>query len=397
MFCATRGSCRNIPGPSRDWPTGQLLHKYLDGERKSKQWKATHGPIYRLYSGFNPEIVITTAKDVRSFHSDTKHHCKSHASNAGWLFDSLLGKCLGLINGQDWKTFRQAFGPLFTHRSVGRRVSEIAQEIERCMDHKASSRDGVPLDVLSAIQRAPFWCTAIYVYGPLSESERKKLWSLAERRALIFRNILKGGIYSTPWLRFWDRELFHNLQGFREEWRCFNRTMFQKKQDMPSNRPLFGIWDITLDNRGSVDILCQTLDEMLFANLDVSSHVLSSCLYFIAADTSIQRRLRQEIQASETELEAYCQQRNSLLYYCTLEALRLRPIAAFSMPEYSHEEKILSGCLIPAKTHVIIDAYSVNHDPQVWGEESSKFLPDRFLSIQNIDVRCSKDKYRPRC
>lgn len=68
-----------------------------------------------------------------------------------------------------------------------------------------------------------------------------------------------------------------------------------------------------------------TLSEILFANLDVSTQALSWLVIFLAGDKSIQRELREEIQRNLGAVDDLSNRRDSLLRYCFLETLRLRP------------------------------------------------------------------------
>ncbi len=54
----------------------------------------------------------------------------------------------------------------------------------------------------------------------------------------------------------------------------------------------------------STDELLQTMDEMLFANLDVTIGALSWNVVFLAAYPDIQRRVREEIRAKRAELDS---------------------------------------------------------------------------------------------
>lgn len=44
-----------IQGPSWQWLDGQCLEKFLDGRNASQVWRQ-HGPVYRIWSGFSPEM-----------------------------------------------------------------------------------------------------------------------------------------------------------------------------------------------------------------------------------------------------------------------------------------------------------------------------------------------------
>lgn len=75
--------------------------------------------------------------------------------------------------------------------------------------------------------------------------------------------------------------------------------------------------------------ILQTIDESLFANLDVGIGSISWNLVFLACYPDVQVELYNEI-ISETRnhgWEYYVQQGNTLLEACICESLRLRPIA----------------------------------------------------------------------
>ncbi|GAW26922.1 putative cytochrome P450 monooxygenase [Rosellinia necatrix] len=62
-----------------------------------------------------------------------------------------------------------------------------------------------------------------------------------------------------------------------------------------------------------------------------------------------------------------------------LEAARLRPLAAFSVPQSCPSPRILDGFEIPAGTNFIIDSYALNIRDPFWGVDREKFRPGRWL------------------
>lgn len=67
---------------------------------------------------------------------------------------------------------------------------------------------------------------------------------------------------------------------------------------------------------------------MLFANLDVSTHVLSWLIIFLAEDIDIQQQVRAEISANPGSLAELCGRKDTLLQFCFLESARLRPFTS---------------------------------------------------------------------
>ena len=141
-------------------------------------------------------------------------------------------------------------------------------------------------------------------------------------------------------------------------------------------------------NQGTLtyDQLLQTLDESLFANLDVTIGGLSWNPVFLAASPDSQERLRQEVLSNGRSLEAseaHLLSSNTYLAACVLESARLRPLAAFSVPQSAPTQRTVGGYVIPACTNFIIDSYALNVRGEHWGADSQSFRPERFLEPQN--------------
>ncbi len=45
-----------LPTAHFSWPNGQGTEKFFDGRKAAAQWRARLGPIYRIWSGFTPEM-----------------------------------------------------------------------------------------------------------------------------------------------------------------------------------------------------------------------------------------------------------------------------------------------------------------------------------------------------
>ena len=73
------------------------------------------------------------------------------------------------------------------------------------------------------------------------------------------------------------------------------------------------------------------------------------------------------------------------------ETLRLFPAAPLLVPHFSSEDCTISGYKIPRNTTLMINAWAIHRDPNLW-EEPTKFKPERF---EGIDVGCEGFKFIP--
>lgn len=66
---------------------------------------------------------------------------------------------------------------------------------------------------------------------------------------------------------------------------------------------------------------------MLFANLDVTTHVLTWIITLLADNAAVQSKLRDEIRANLTNVGDYINKKDNYLHNCFFESLRVRPVA----------------------------------------------------------------------
>ncbi len=163
----------------------------------------------------------------------------------------------------------------------------------------------------------------------------------------------------------------------------------------------------------------QTIDEILFTNIDVTSAVLAFVLINLATTRSFQDKLRAEI-TRETRTEGgnlgeYLAKSDTLLNYASMESVRMSPAACkhssivsiaaiiaqalaakfltqntgFTLPESAAEDKMIGGYLIPKGTPIIIDWKRLNTQSDVWGTDGQTFRPERFKELSQNQYRYS--------
>ncbi|GFF56480.1 cytochrome P450 734A1 [Aspergillus udagawae] len=339
-----------------------------------------------------PEIVITKPEDVKRFHIDSVTHSKARSSNGGWLFHQLLGVCMGLINGQRWKRIRAQFDPWFVQSAIARLADQptqyAADYIERLEKTLNPGENGsFVVHAAQTFSRFPFMANAEYIYGPLDDDEKEEIWALGQRSLAMMAHVLSGGVHRYKIYRWLKPGTYRQLVEFERDWSSFNERMYNKQRCSDTTRPIVPVWTEVLSGNIPKMELVQTLSEIIFANLDVSTHILTWLIILLAENSGWQARLRDEITATDLTLPKLCARKDTLLHHCFLESIRLRPFTVFTIPASSPQKKAFGHFIIPENTCVVVDNLALSRNGEFWGEDTDEFRPDRFKKLSPTELR----------
>ncbi|KAK9278132.1 hypothetical protein L1049_027691 [Liquidambar formosana] len=128
--------------------------------------------------------------------------------------------------------------------------------------------------------------------------------------------------------------------------------------------------------------------DMLVGSIESTAIVIEWALSELLRHPRVMRRLQEELESvvgtnrmvEETDL--------SKLVYLDMvmkETLRLH-VSPFLVPHESMEDIMINGYQIPKKSTIIINAWAIARDPDVWSDNAEEFLPERFMG-SNIDLR----------
>lgn len=299
----------------------------------------------------------------------------------------LLGRCVGLVSGETWRSIREVTEVPFVHRKIPDHISAIKEHTERHFTElwKQKHLSQGQLHPAQDFKMLPFWIVAEVFYGKLTPELTEELKSLIPLREELFNYVIQGGLSRFSWTHFFPTKAGRALAEFKKRWESFNRAAYMHARDCKSNStethaPILSMYDAVSDDKITQDQLSQTIDESLFANLDVTIGGISWNPVFLAAYPTHQQRLRDEIRSLAPEdVDAYLQSSSTFLSACISESSRLKPLAAFSVPQSAPSDRVVGGYLIPAGTNFIVDSYALNVRNAFWGSEASTYRPDRFL------------------
>ncbi|KAE8153454.1 cytochrome P450 [Aspergillus avenaceus] len=385
--------------PIRELPMDTRVMKFAMSQQISEQGKAVAGDApFMIRNGRSRELVLTKPDHIRSFYKgDMKHHPKPPYLNMGEYFKRILGHAVGAISGERWSMIRRYFDPEFSfhvaRQSGDQFKSIIAQWVKDLPRYGVPVGRGFKLEVQGPCRFLPFQLVSQHIYGQVfSEKLFDDLLSLNTlHEVILFDVILNTRLTSKIW-NWFDRSATRRMNEFNSKWKKFNMDIVNTARRENLNCPAERIFSGVDKNEMKVEEFLHTLDEILFANVDVSSALLNTLFQHLAANPTIQQNLREEIALYKSQdpndQSQYMSKTDTLLNFVVMEGMRFSPAFAFSLPECTSTAKEIGGYHIPANTPVVIDAKRLNGDPDSWGKDSDEFRPERFHELPISKTRC---------
>lgn len=341
-----------------------------------------------MNSANSPLRVLTRPEDVQTVFKDSDKHTKALNNDSGYILGELLGRCVGLISGSDWKRVRAVCEGSFLQTKARDQIPiaqrQTRRHFKRLLEHSQLSKSII--DPAKDLKMLPFWVIAEVLYGPLTPEEEHTLEEMATQRAKLFQHVTTGGIMRFHWSKYLPTKTNKDLQDFKTCWSRFNATIFERSTDAGYSSPLVEMYKAFRSGKLTLTELDQTLDEMLFANLDVTLGGISWNLIFLAMYPPQQAQLQNEVLEKRkgsrddyTKFNGYLLSNNTYLAACVKESSRLKPLAAFTVPQAAPTARVVGGYYIPTGTNFIVDSYALNQRNPYWGKDATQFKPERFL------------------
>lgn len=334
--------------------------------------------------------VLTRPEHLQAVFSDSDKHSKAVNNNSGYLMGQLLGQCVGLLSGRNWQSVRRVSEIPFLHQNMENYIPSIQVHVENhfaSLEQQNNLRSNL-IHPAEDLKLLPFWIVTGIFYGELSPDLKEQLRTIIPLREELFKHVIRGGISRFSWTRFLPTEAMKALAAFKKEWQLFNKTAYEHALVSRSPTPIVPMFEAAIQGTITYEQLYQTLDEALFANLDVTTGAISWNPVFLAAHPDCQERLRAEVlSTTPAHFHKFLLSSSSYLAMCISESSRLKPLAAFSVPQSAPTDRIVGGYVIPAGTNFIVDSYALNVRSEYWGPDATVYRPDRFLETNAIKSR----------
>ncbi|KAH8744652.1 cytochrome P450 monooxygenase [Hyaloscypha finlandica] len=363
------GSIKDSKGSRvKELKSDSRLAKFAASLELSDQGKRLAGnDPYLIHNGNSRELVITQPDHIKDFYrNDTKD-------------------AVGVKVGERWRAIRKYFDPEFTPAICIKTIPRYSAKISEWVDalpiqaSRVSSTDGsFMLNVKIPCRFLPFQLVALQLYGDVFSDELySKLLEINVLHEVILHDvILNKRLVSKVWNLF-PTAAKKRMDLYTKQWESMNLDIIQYAREnevfCPAERIYKGVdqaHDMTKTE------FLHTVDEILFANVDISSAVLNTLFTNLAANQEFQRALRAEFYAQKAQgnydLVRYVTNQDCLLNFLVMESMRLTP--AFC-------NKNIGGYNVPPNTAVVIDTRRLNTDAVTWGPDGNTFRPERFTNM----------------
>ncbi|KAL4560043.1 hypothetical protein LXL04_032191 [Taraxacum kok-saghyz] len=385
---------KNFPPSLQKLPIIGNFHQLGPNPNQSLQvLSQKHGPFMLLHFGSIPMLVASSAEAAREI---LKTHDISFCSRPSLTIPNiLLYDCKDIAFAPYGESWRQLKSTVVVHLLSNTRVKSFRQvrekEISRMIGVLQES-GGSLVDMGSLIASLTNNIICRVAVGRAFDGP--KVTDLLNKFLDMFTVFSVGSFI--PWLSWVDRlsGLEGNAKKIAKEIDEFLEDIIEehlvKKKCVGDENEVQDLVDILLDvQRDNAmdfhihrDTLKALILNMFAAGTDTTSTSLQWTISELIKHPKVMKKLQQEVTQTAKGRSMIVEEDLEKMHYLKAvikESLRLHPPVPLLVPRISMEDVKLNGYDIPKGTQVIINAWAIGRDPEIW-EESEEFRPERFLN-----------------
>jgi len=338
--------------------------------------------MYQIcYYGDQPKVVIREPSLVPLVLKREADLVRRSDFGLSWILEEVLGKCLFVQHGNEWRRVVAVFKRSFTPKQVEKFFPLMTQESANWVKEMTNS----PLRLTSSdLLRGPFIITCLTMYG-------EDIANTPDIDALIEfcddMDSLTGHVFGfwgmASVLRRLPWSVPARVQSFRRRWEKWNsKKLAEVKKGAHSTGMLAEALAHGADTLSKEEVM-HTLNEIVLANADFVAAAIAWPLVHLAQNPAALKSLEDELESvlhsrslsSPTELR-----RMPYLDAVLKESWRLEPMMNVTNPVYlgSDVELVAGSPPLPKGTAVVFDTRALNRHPGAW-EDPHAFKPERWL------------------
>nr|XP_014339337.1 PREDICTED: steroid 17-alpha-hydroxylase/17,20 lyase-like [Latimeria chalumnae] len=275
-----------------------------------------------------------------------------------------------------WKAHRRLVHSAFTMFGEGTCKLEtmVSQETEKLCSQLQETL-GTPVDLGPELIRAITNVVCTLVFNSSYEKGDPEFHMVMDYNNGIVETIAGGSLVDTfPWLK----ATYHEGET-RDLLDALLKAQHPPRESAGAGKDAEGISD---------DHVLMTVADAFGAGVETTATVLRWTIAFLLHHPEVQQRIQEEIDDKiGPDRHLTLMDRGKLPYLeSTLnEVLRIRPVTPLLIPHVALEDTSIGEYFIPKGTRVIVNMWSIHHDPQEW-TDPEEFKPDRFLDSNGLQI-----------
>jgi len=327
--------------------------------------------IYGIWDRWKPVCVIASNDAARVFYQNHTKHIRTPSFHClGFVCEKMLGHAVGTSFDTNWSRHRSPFKQYFSNYDAMKYENLIVEHSARLIDKLCSMSNewnGISMNDLK-LETFTLEILAKILYGKtLSNQALNELFEIADLHNKLVKQMSKN------WTRmkifqYIPSQTIRDLKKYCEWWSQYNKERIQQILINNDDKCILShLINLKKNDQlllSNIELL-HNLEEILLFNIDVMYSSLGAIFMNLARYPVWQQRLL-ESKNNDNEMNMFIN-----------ESARMCPSLALSFPEETPCDMEIAGYLIPANTTVVIDTFSINHDPRYF-KEPDTFNPLRF-------------------
>ncbi|XP_036407749.1 steroid 17-alpha-hydroxylase/17,20 lyase [Megalops cyprinoides] len=353
-----------------------------------------YGGLFGLYVGPHYTVVVNNFRHAREV---LLQKGKEFAGRPKMVTTELLsrgGKDIAFADYSPlWKSHRRLVHSSFAMFGEGTsKLQTIVCEEATGLCSHLLARAGQPLDPGPVLMRAVTNVVCTLVFSSTYQPHDPELKVVMEYNDGIVQTIARGGLVDIfPWLKVFPNKDIKRLKeciSVRDKLLCRKLEEHKASYRPEDTRDLLdallkGQLGSGEESTITDDHVLMTAAEAFGAGVETTSTTLLWVLAFLLHHPEVQERIHRELDEQVGDRTPSLADRGRLPYLeSTLcEVMRIRPVSPVLIPHVALQDTSIGGHSISKGTRVLVNMWSIHHDPQQW-EEPEKFKPERFLDSE---------------
>ena len=382
--------------------------RYVDLMAMEKQY----GHVFRLYLGSQLVVIVSGPNAVKEVLTSSSAEFAGRPSlYTGEVYSQ--GKAITFVDySRQWRLHRKIVVSAFKMYINGLLKDGAVINVEfDLLSKRIQSSNGQPHDITKEVRLAVMNVICALVFGARYELDDPEFSRFLKMTSGLMTMVESGNVVDVfPWLRIFP---FKSIQTLKEC--CKERDeMIGKiyREHVEANRVQNprDLTDVLLKAKKEAEEedssikgfltdqnLILTMGEIFIAGMETTASTLLWALLYLIHNPNIQDMLHEELdQAIGPNRLPELEDRKvlPLLEATITETLRISSLVPLSVPHKATVDATLQGYHIPKGTTVLVNLWSLHHDPDIW-DAPNEFRPQRFLDEGGNFVPSKADLFLP--